>query len=194
MSLIDSRGQNRHSHAHRPNQSTDLSSTSSVCLCHAQWLLHTHTPSHTHIDTCVCLLWFAVRRRVAGATANAFRLLICHCWCALSATKMAATVAINCGTVRCSILRPNVPASHCLISGVHYAVFELKLSWFTNEIIRHGRFFGNENSAIREIIFPAFVLFRMPPNLVTQPHRVLSCFPARLLCYGNEKMVGGKLA
>lgn len=36
MSLIDSRGLNRHRHAHRPNQSTDLSSTSSVCLCHAQ--------------------------------------------------------------------------------------------------------------------------------------------------------------
>lgn len=48
---------------------------------------------------------------------------------------------------------------HRLTSGVHYAMFELKLSWFTNEIIRHGGFFGNENSAIREIIFPAFVLF-----------------------------------
>lgn len=84
-----------------------------------------------------------------------------------SATNMAATVAINCGIIRPRSPNPGpnprVPAFHCLISGVHYAVFELKLSWFTNEIIRHGRFFGNENSAIREIIFPAFVLFRLPP-------------------------------
>lgn len=57
-----------------------------------------------------------------GVSANAIRLLICHCLvCRLSP--------------------------------------QLNLSWFTNEIIRHGGHFGNENSVIREIIFPAFVLF-----------------------------------
>lgn len=151
--------------------------------CSVQWL-HTDRVIDTHVCECMCvyLVWFALRQRVA--TANAIRLLICHCCCALPLQQRWPLQSPS--TVASFVPDPRVPALHCLISGVHYAVFELKLSWFTNEIIRHGRFFGNENSAIREIIFPAFVLFRLPPPLPV----LLPCLPARQsssvhLCDGN---------
>lgn len=52
-------------------------------------------------------------------------------------------------------------------------------------------FFGNENSGIREIIFPALVLFRLPPALSLRRTVVLPCLPTHLVCYGHE-FIGGE--
>lgn len=144
------------------------------CAELSSMITHRQSDRYTRMWVCVCVSGlFCIAATCGNMKCNSFAdlsLLLRS----PSATKMAATVTINCGILRPRSPIPGpdsrVPAFHCLISGVHYAVFELKLSWFTNEIIRHGRFFGNENSAIREIIFPAFVLFRLTP-----PHPALSC-------------------
>jgi len=116
-----------------------------VSLYFSQWLPHTK-----HI-----WVWFAfgnVWQTVASRKCNSFADL-----------SLLAASCSKYGRHSVTVYRLSIPVHsrsiHRPTSGVHYAMLELKLSWFTNEIIRHGGFFGNENAVIGEIIFPAFVLF-----------------------------------